>query len=269
MHEASRPKQAKDEDEEAKPPTPERVARRALALTAVTARAILEQGPANLGKAGSNQGLMGWLRGLTASLRSRSDTCQYLMTWIKNIGIDDEFEPDEWQVLQRPLGRLDEQAQLNSTWRLEGLVVLAWALDRFEIPLHDKLVEFNPLWRSLGLLRRPRQVRSLLKKPMLRSREEIGSLRNRFFALHWRLRNFQINRKVMDFAEFARTCWFGPLDISGLPLVEGDLGLQGKRIDRASSDVFSSAHSSAQERHQAANWLWEGPERYFDASVAT
>ncbi len=73
----------------------------------------------------------------------------------------------------------------------------------------------------------------------------------------------------MDFAEYARTCWFGPLDVAGLPLVEGDLGLRGRRIDRAPREVFSSAHSAAQERHQAANWLWEGPERYSEASVAT
>lgn len=34
-------------------------------------------------------------------------------------------------------------------------------------------------------------------------------------------------------------------------------------------DDNSSAHSAAQERHQAANWLREGPERYSEASVAT
>jgi hypothetical protein len=43
----------------------------------------------------------------------------------------------------------------------------------------------------------------------------------------------------------------------------------GERIDRASGDVFSSCHSASQERHQAANWLREGPETYSEASVAT
>lgn len=73
----------------------------------------------------------------------------------------------------------------------------------------------------------------------------------------------------MDFAEFARTCWFGPLDITGVPLIKGDLALQGKRIDKAAADVFATAHSASPERHQAANWLWEGPELYSEASVAT
>jgi hypothetical protein len=73
----------------------------------------------------------------------------------------------------------------------------------------------------------------------------------------------------MDFAEFARTCWFGPLDITGLPLVDGDLALQGKRIDRATADAFALAQSIAVERHLAANWLCEGPERYSQAQVNT
>jgi hypothetical protein len=247
MHEASRPKPPEEEEEPANPPTAERVARRALALTAVTARAILEQDTAN---------------------PEAPRTYQDLLAWVRDIGMEDEFEPGEWEVVQRPLGRLGQRGQINSTWRLEGLVVLAWALGRFEIPPHDQLVELNPLWRSLGLLD-TEAARALLANPTLRSREEIRALRNRLFALHWRLRNFHINPGVMDFAEYARTCWFGPLDISGSTLVEGDLGLRGERIDRAPPDLFSSAHSAAQERHQAANWLWEGPQRYSEASVAT
>jgi hypothetical protein len=41
----------------------------------------------------------------------------------------------------------------------------------------------------------------LLANPTLRSREEIRALRDRLFALHWRLRNFHIKPGVMDFAE--------------------------------------------------------------------
>jgi hypothetical protein len=246
MHEASRRKPP-EQDVGAEPPTPERVARRALALTAVTARAILEQDTAN---------------------PEAETTYQDLLAWVRDIGIDDEFEPDEREVVRRPLGRLDQRGQINSTWRLEGLVVLAWALGRFEIPPHDQLVALNPLWRSLGLLD-AEAARALVAKPTLRSREEIRILRNRLFALHWRLRDYYANPRVMDFAAFARTCSFGPLDVEGLPLIEGDLGLRGERIDRAPREVFSSAHSTAQERHQAANWLWEGPPQYSRASVAT
>jgi hypothetical protein len=247
MQESSRPTTADLVDEPSEAPTADRVARRALGLTAVTARAFLEQ---------------------DAKETESAETYQELLTWINDLGIGDEFEPEESAVLQRPLGRLDSRPQINSVWRLEGLVVLAWALGRFEIPPHDQLVDASALWRSFGMLDAKVGL-ALLANPALRPGEEIAALRNRLFAVHWRLRNFKIKPAVMDFAEFARTCWFGPLDLSGLPLVDGDLGLKGQRIDRADEDDFSTAHSAAQERHQAANWLWEGPERFSEASVAT
>lgn len=247
MHEMSRPKPPDAPEEGPGPPTAERVARRALALTAVTARAILEQ-----------------------DLKNKKTPATYrdLLDWVQEIGIDDEFEPEEWEVLQQPPGHLEPEQQIESTWRLEGLVVLAWALRRSEVPPHDQLVSPNTLWRSLGLLD-AESASELLAGPTLRSREAIGVLRNRLFALHWRLRNYYVNPGVMDLEEFARTCWFGPLDLTGLRLVKGDLGLRGKRIDRAPHDVFSTAHSAALERHQAANWLREGPACYSQASVAT
>jgi hypothetical protein len=59
------------------------------------------------------------------------------------------------------------------------------------------------------------------------------------------------------------------VDITGLPLVDGDLAIKGRRIDRADPNAFRAALSAAQERHQAANWLRDGPKSYSDASVAT
>jgi hypothetical protein len=247
MHERSRRKPFGEVDADADPPMAARVARRAVALTCVTARAVLEQDTADPGAGGTHD---------------------RLLAWAEDLGIKDELVQDEWEVLQRPPGGLDRRMQINSTWRLEGLAVLAWALGRFELPPHDQIVSMGPLWRSLELWDAS-ATGALLAGAALRPREEIWALRDRLFALHWRLRDFHHSRRVMDFAEFARTCEFGPLDITGLPLVEGDLGLQGARIDRAPPDVFSSAHSAALERHQAVNWLWEGPRQYSEASRST
>ena len=248
MHEMSRPKPPEELSDGDNPPTAERVARRALALVAVTARAILEQDD--------------------PKAEQVQQTYADLKTWVKEIGINNEFEPEEREVVKRSLGKLDQRQQIDSTWRLEGLVVLAWALKRFEIPPHDELVQLNPLWQSLGLLD-AEAARELMAKPELRTRAEIVTRRNQLFVLHWRLRNYHITPKSMDFAEFAKTCWFGPLDITGLPLVDNDLAIKGARIDKADPDAFRAAHSAAQERHQAANWLRAGPELYSDASVAT
>jgi Domain of unknown function (DUF4272) len=246
-HEESRPLPPGEDRAGADPPDADRVARRALALTAVTVRAILEQDGAS---------------------RSSSETHKKLLDWIRDLGIDDELEPDEWEVVQRKPGKLGSQMQINSTWRLEGLVVLAWALKRFDIPPHDQLVEVNPLWDSLGWPDADTAL-CLLESPDLRSRAEIGTLRNRLLPIHWRIRNYGIRPSAFDFAEHARTCDWGPLDITDLPLVDGDLSIRGKRLDRADSEAVGIAHSAAMERHKAANWLRDGPKQYSLASEAT
>ena len=247
MHERSRPTAPGEAGPMDEAPSAERVAARALALSALTARAMLER---------------------EARTSAVDETYERLVDWARAAGAEAEMEPEEREILRTPLGQLHGQRHVDAAWRLEGLAVLAWALGRFELPPHDRVVDVGELLTSMGVLDTDAAA-ELLAAPPLRPREEIATLRNRLFALHWRLRDFSIRPRVMDFASFAETAWFGPLDLGGLSLVDGDLGVNGVRIDRAPRDAFSTAMSIARERHQAANWLWEGPELYSEASDAT
>lgn len=254
-------------------PTPSRVARRALALTAVTARAILEQGDIDLGFRTPEQNpikrLLKWWGG-------QGDQHEMLLRWVTLVGVEDELEPDEWEVLQRPFGRLDQEQQINSTWRLEGLGVLAWALGRFKLPSHDKLVECHFLWKCLGMLDHS-ACKAVLVDPTLKHLSQLQAMRRRQLAINWRLTDFCLRHRAMDFihitgtsfANYDRTWWFSPQEVADLPLVDGDLAIRGKRLDKAAQEDVLIAGSIARERHQAANWLCQGPEIYSDADVNT
>lgn len=226
-----------DEPAELEPPTPERVARRALALAAVTARALLEQDDPN----------EPWVAAF------HRDTLQ----WVEDVGIGDELEPDEWKVLQRPPGALDERAQIDATWKLEGLVVLAWALKRFEMPPHDELVNPQALIRSFGF-QNAALARELLAAPILRPADELEVMRKQLLGLHWRLRNFSLRPEAMDFLTFSKNCWFGHFDISPFRLIDNDLAIGDSPIIDAPEDLVQLASSCAIERHQAVNWLTQG-----------
>jgi hypothetical protein len=263
---ASRPKDAGTSpppaDDLAIAPAPERVARRALALTAITARALLEQEGVVI-----HRPKTAWWNPRNW-LAPREYQRRELLAWINLIGIDDEMESNEWEVLQRPIGRLEPRQQIDSTWRFEGLVILAWALKRFQVPPHDTLVSPHPLLASMDALDAP-AAKALLVRPALRPRDELGALRARLFAVHWRLTDFRIRPSAIHFTNFARTAWFGPLDITGLPLIDNDLSVQGKRIDAVESEELATANSIAVERHTAINWLWEGPRLYSQAQADT
>lgn len=254
-------------------PTPARVARRALALTAVTARAILEQGGIDLGFRRSQRSA---LKRLQQFLAGQSDQHEMLLEWVQFVGLQDELEPDEWEVLRRPLGRLEQRQQITSTWRLEGLGVIAWALGRFGLPPHDQLVGCHSLWRDLGMLDIA-ACKGLLAVPTLRPLPELQALRRRLLAINWRLTNFYVRPTAVDFVQlteasfgkYDRTAWFSPQEVAELPLVDGDLSIRGVRLDKSPPDDLSIARSIAHERHQAANWLCEGPERYSATDVST
>ena len=95
-------------------------------------------------------------------------------------------------------------------------------------------------------------------------------MRERWFALHWRLRDFRLRPRVADFLEIAgRVPWLNEAIVRELPLVDGDLAIRGQRIDRAPADLVDTASSIAAERHLAINWLCDGPELYSEADTST
>jgi len=230
------------------PPAAGRVAMRVLALAALTARGLLEVDRDDPDPAG---------------------TLERVRRWARDTGAADEMEPAEREALHTPLGSLPHQAKVNAIWRLEGLAVLLWALGRATLPPHDQIADAQTLWAAAGLLDAdvPRELRAA---PALRPRDELEAMRERMFALHWRVTEYRLRPKPLDFPDLAaRMPWLSADAVATLPMVEGDLAVGGARIDRATEDAFVTARSIAMERHLAINWLRDGPALYSATDVST
>lgn len=89
---------------------------------------------------------------------------------------------------------------------------------------------------------------------------------DRVFSVHWRLQEFSLSRELIDFRSVAKKAWFGPLDLTGLPLVNTggmfrrrpDLAVRGKPLtDLAEQELLTCARI-AEERHRAMTWLAKG-----------
>lgn len=240
-----------EEDEEYEdpvPPTPERVARRALALTAVAARATLELDAPEMENADMHR--------------------QRMLKWIDELGIGDELEPDEWQVLQRPVGRLEQQSFINAMWRVEGLAVLAWALQVHELPPYDVLITPPDLYQSMGLFKVD-QARGILEAPNLRPLDELEGLAAHLLMLHWRLREYSLRPQAMDFVAFSKKSWIGEFDISNYRIIDNDLAIGDAAIHDAPDDAVQTVQSLAMERHLAINWLLGYSEVYSETDTST
>ena len=241
---------AEEGDEpEVQPPTPHRVARRALALAAVAGRALLEQeDPSDAGV---------------------EEVRQSINAWVDAVGLRDELEPDEEALLRQELGEPEEQAAIDGCWRLEGLSVLAWALGTFELPRHDQTIEPPALLRSVHFLDAP-AAKAMIVDATLRPRDELGAMAAKLLAVHWRLRQFRVDggQPIADWPSHAKNAWF-PLNLADVPLKGGDLAIGDAAIADADDGLLQLASSIAQERHQAINWLAGDSEVYSETDTPT
>jgi hypothetical protein len=233
---------APEDEDEAPPPEPERVSRRARVLAAVVARVHFEQAPA------------------TAQL-SR------LWDWLAAHGLWAEAELAERELIRSERGKANPQALVDGSWRAEGLAVLAWALGLSELTAHDVPSDSQRLTGSLGIF--SNEVPAGLSPATLRSSAELETVSKRLLALHWRTRDFALRRAPMDFVEFAKTAWFGPLETGGIALADRDLSISGLPIARADPAAVRVASSIAAERHRAINWLRGSARRYSEVDTST
>ncbi|WP_395736659.1 DUF4272 domain-containing protein [Prosthecobacter sp.] len=234
-----------DEDPPLVPPTVERILHRAFCLSAVICRSFIDE-PDNEHCAN-----------LQAAMKA----------WLHDMGAEGELELWEADCIQAPTGSLEPQVRINASWLAEGLVVLIWALDFHELPAHDKCVDPKEVTDSIDFLHP--DAADILEEIELESAEEIEAEASKAFAVHWRLRQFQMDGRRLDFAKFAETAWFGPLNIEGIALEDGDLAINGMAISKASAEQLASAMSIARERHRAFNWLLGHAEIYSDVDPST
>jgi hypothetical protein len=243
-------------DEGNPPPSARRVAARAMVLSAVVYRSILEDEH-------------------RAGVHEHAEGRRALLPWLARYGLLSELEPDERRFLEAPTGEADERVAGNSSWRAEGLGVLTWALRRSELPPYDQL--FDPVagFQGVGFLDLPPGV-DLLNTAVLRPAPEIGRFSTHATIVSWRLRQFRVDRDSELFRQSAECFGTGqsgvgePMDFVGflrsyphfkgrwledLRIIDGDLAIGDTSIARASPDRVERCTSIAIERQIAAYWL--------------
>ncbi len=235
-----------DDDDEPNPPQPERVARRMYVMLALAARGLLDM---NL-----NAG------------RTPAYSLEELHSWFESLDIPDELESHERTILYTTEKNLSEQDCLNSVWALEALVVLAWALEQFELPPYDQLVETDDLLQALSFLDVPLSKQKLATAK-LRAKADLFRYQEEIFAFDWRMVDYRVNSKVVDFEQIE--IGGKPFDLSWAKLIDGDLSLQGDRIDIADENLVGAVCSLAMERHKASNWLSGYATQYSNISPDT
>ncbi|MEM7011060.1 MAG: DUF4272 domain-containing protein [Verrucomicrobiota bacterium] len=136
-----------EEEEECEPPDANRVARRMCCLEAVAARGLID---------------MNLMQGNPPAYKTEG-----VLNWVDQIGIRVELEPKELKILETEARQLPQQDTLDSVWRLEGLVVLAWALGLSDLPAYDQVVNTDELLANVGFGPDSFKAQSIVADPIL------------------------------------------------------------------------------------------------------
>ena len=226
-------------------PTPERIQRRALALTCVAYRANME---------------------LDHDAKHAAEGILGLREWLSNApDVRNELEQSELEAVETQLGEMTQQQVRDGTWRAEGIAALGWALSVDDFPDFQVSGNGPAIARALGFLSTP-----LPPAPARRADDELTTQQRRQFSIHWRLREFQLRRESINYLKTATTGWIAHLmDITDLPLSANDLAIDGAPIALADPDRIAHCLSIARERHHAMNWLVGEAPLYSDVDTST
>lgn len=125
-------------------PDAQRVARRAVILSAIVCRSNSDHDPTN------PDVIALWIR---------------LKTWIESLDVASEIEPAEREMIYAPLASLDKRKRIRASWNAEGLGILAWALGRFPFPSYGEKVDAYELTDSgLPMAKRGAAMPATLQK---------------------------------------------------------------------------------------------------------
>lgn len=176
-----------------------------------------------------------------------------LADWFWTLNVGHELEEHERHILDQPLGAIGHDAAMTISQQLEAVVVLAWALELVELPEPDQLVQAKRLADVLGLFRE--DTRYVIDSAELRHDHELRTAADRIMAVHWRLREFAVNPRAVDFQRMCDESWFGPIDPGSIPLLKGDLAIGGIPLVSTDPAIVKRVFASIQHRHRAINWL--------------
>lgn len=214
-------------------PPPARVARRALALSAVACRSQLEP------HAGDEQA-----RAIHETVRS----------WLAAAHVYAEFEDEERRVIDTPLGQLSRDDAVAAGWRGEGAAALAWGLSRWQLPAIDQAVDASDVAMRLEWL--ADDPLAFAESARLRPRTDVVQLAEMLEVAQWRLDRELGGQPAVSLRNFDAGSFAWPGDAEPLSFApDGDLAVGGEALAAAAEHAKRLTLRIILERRRAVNWL--------------
>lgn len=186
-------------------------------------------------------------------------------TPIYDTPVFDALTPKERELSETTLITMTEQQQIDASWAVEGMAMLAWALGVLpELPAWDVQVEPS----LLDAIPNPTALAAFRAGVTLRSPEELERARGAAELWHWRSRTRELQESGFALPDELKKPGISSLDDivrltaahafaeGTIPrAIDGDFPARGEAYRALSDDAWHEVRSIAVERHRALEWL--------------
>lgn len=185
---------------------------------------------------------------------------QKLLPWLHTLGIDDELDPIERELLETPLGELSPSQQMDANWASESSSFFCWALN-LTGPL-DVLAPANAkrLQELLGVLKP--EASSILHSATLRDIADMEAACKQCVLVRSALQEARVAPSV---GEIIRRVNRQRLADVGIAASDDDMMRASSAVAAMSPDERSRAPGLYFVRDHAALWLFSSRPTYFEA----
>lgn len=239
------------------PPSAQEVAGRAYALNAIVVFAKTVAGSGKMPDA---------LRSIPAEeAKTFDETAARIAAKVrhaaKQFGFLHALAPSEAALLVTPFSKLENQALLDATWRMEAFQVILWSLGLIkDLPSYDVVAD-DDLFKQLAL----EKFAEFAATAKLRDPAVLEDARSLAELWHWRSRTRQLIEEKRPFPEMPQFKSYDEIvrftakaakEAGTLAeIVDEDFPVRGKAFRDLSAEEWLKVQSIAVERHHALNWL--------------
>jgi hypothetical protein len=224
------------------PPSAERIHKRALALAYLACRAMIDGDPNP----------------------SAPKMAEAIRTFVAGVRLEDVLEPAESRLVNAPFGAFREFEREETSWTVEGVAVLAWAIGKTELPPYWCNCNGATVSVALGMFRP--ETRETLGESRLRDANEIEMCALSYLVLNQRIGQYIASPGRMNLAVRLRDPNSPHLLVEGIELIDDDLAIDGLPLSQVEAERFGEVAQIVRERFNALKWL-QGYSAWYGVSV--
>jgi len=197
-----------------------------------------------------------------------SKISSWIPEWLEKLGVAEELDPLEREILITPYGQLDKSQRIDANWSGEGAALFCWALNIGEQPPLLQNADQGEVISTLRVMQP--EASELLSAPTLRCDRELEEYCKTVLLVRLMLREAHVGERDLGAQVRQQATSIGRklvrrnLADFGIEVGDSDFETTHQLVANVSPEQRRSAAGAYVARDIAVTWLFDSRSIYFD-----